>query len=269
MPRSIWKGSISFGLVQIPVSLYSAVSQNQLSFNLLDASDNAPVGYKRYNKKTGEEVEWGEVVKGYELDSGEYVILTDEDFEKANVKATSTIDIKDFVDAKAISPEYFDKPYYLAPTQKNNKAYALLRETLKQSDKIGVAKIVMRSRQHLAAVMTHGNVILLELLRFPNELRGTDELELPSEDLEDLGVTDSELKMADRLVDDMAAEWDPENYSDDYREDLLRVIHEKAETGKVQAAEVPEEEEEEVVDVMELLKRSLEGNGHKKKAAAG
>ncbi len=268
MPRTIWKGSISFGLVQIPVGLYSAEKADELSFNLLTASDHAPVGYKRYNKNTGEEIEWSDAVKGYELESGDYVVLTDEDFEAANVRAASTIDIIDFVDVKDIEPQYFDRPYYLAPLQKNNKAFAILRETLKRTGKVGIAKTVLRTREHLAAVMPQGDGILLELLRFAEEIRGKDELELPPEDLDALKVTEKELKMADRLVEDLTDEWDPGKYHDEYRDDILRVIHEKAESGEVQAAGAPTDEEDvEEVDIMSLLKQSLERNGRNGKKA--
>jgi len=263
VPQTIWKGSLRFGLVHIPVGLYSAEEQDELSFTMLDRRDYSPVGYQRVNKSTGEEVPWDEIVKGYEYEDGEYVVLGEEDFRRANPEATQSVDIASFVDADAIEPEYFDKPYYLAPTKGGEKPYAILREALASSGKVGIGRVVLRTREHLAAVIPRGRALVLELLRFPSELRGTDELELPSEGLQDAGVTKKEIAMAEQLVEGMTEEWDPSEFRDEYRDDILARIEEKIEAGETKV--VPEAEdkaaeraEPEVVDIMELLKKSLE-----------
>jgi len=267
MPRALWKGSISFGLVNIPVGLFPAEQRSEgLSFVQLDRRSMSPIGYRRYNKSTGEEVPWDEIVKGYEYEPGQYVVLTEDDFERANVKASRTVEILDFVNAEEIEPLYFDKPYYLAPTNANSKGYALLRETLRRTGKIGVARVVIRTREYLGAVMARGNMLLLEVLRYPYELRTAEDLEVPGEDLEAIGVTDKELKMAEMLVEQMVETWQPEKYEDRYRDDLLARIREKIEAGETEGAAVAPVTEEveagaEVVNIMDLLKRSVERAG--------
>lgn len=266
MPRAIWKGSISFGLVQIPVGLYSAVERDDLSFTMLDSRDFGRVGYERVNKESGEPVPWSEIVKGYEHAKGEYVILTDEDFKYANVEATQTVDIEQFVDEGEIDPRYFDKPYYLAPEKKGKKAYALLRQTLKDTGKVGIAKVVIRTRQHLAAVMVREDVLVLEILRFEHELRDASNLDLP-ESGKKLDVSKPELDMAKQLVEGLAGRFDPGEHRDVYREDLMRLIDEKVEAGEVNViTEYGEEwegeeprERAEGVDLMSLLKQSVSG----------
>jgi DNA end-binding protein Ku len=267
--RAIWKGTIGFGLVQIPVDLVTAEDRSEsLSFTLLDQRNMAKVGYERVNKETGEKVPWEEVVKGYELESGEFVVLNDSDFLKANVEATQTIDIQQFVDAKEVDWTYCDKPYYLRATKKGLKAYALLRDTLADEGKVGVATVVIRTRQHVALVVPHGEALVLEILRYADELRGEDDLDLPSTDLSKLHVTKAERDMAKQLVEGMTQPLDLSAYHDEYREDVLRVIHEKAERGEVNV--VTEEEEVEKparpreVDLMAMLKRSIEERGEKK-----
>ena len=275
MARAIWKGHISFGLVQIPVSLYTAVERDDLSFTMLDGRNMAPVGYERVNKETGEPVPWEEIVKGYEVDKGEYVVLTDEDFKAANVEATQTIDILKFVDGDAIDPMYYDKPYFLEPTKKGQKAYALLRETLRGSGMVGIAKVVIRRREHLAAVTVRDDAIVLEILRFGHELRDVEDLELPASGKKKLEVTQAELKMAQQLVSGMAGEWDPDEFHDEYREDLLALIDRKVKEGDTNAVSPPETYEEAEpkqrrgVDLMSLLKESVAaGDGtHRRKSA--
>ncbi len=208
MAHAIWKGSISFGLVQIPVGLYSGEKREDLNFTMLDKKDLSPVGYKRYNKNTGEEVGWNDVLKGYEYEEGQYVVLSEEDLKNANPKATQTVEILDFVDADEIPPEYFDKPYYLAPTKKGTKGYALLRETLKKTGKTGIAKVVIHTREYIAALLPQGNLLVLDILRYPYEIRDTSDLEIPGETSE-LGVTDKEIKMAEMLVQGMVDKWAP------------------------------------------------------------
>jgi DNA end-binding protein Ku len=266
MPRALWKGSISFGLVNVPVGLYSAEQRDDgVSFSQLDKRTMSPIGYKRYNKSTGEDVPWEEIVRGYEYESGQYVVLDDEDFERANVKATRTVEILDFVDADRIDPVYFDKPYYLAPLNAS-KGYALLRETLRRTGKVGIARVVIRTREYLAAVIARGPMLLLDILRYPYEIRASDDLEVPGEDLEALGVSEKELKMAELLVEQMVEEWEPAKYKDRYRDDLLARIQEKIAAGQTESlAPLPSADEEsasaEVVDIMSLLKRSVEQVG--------
>ena len=263
MARAIWKGSISFGLVSIPVGLFSAETRDEISFRQLDKRNLSPVGYKKYNKQTGKEVELDDIVKGYEYEDDRYVLISDEDLKRANPEKTQTVDITDFVDLADIDPEYFDKPYYLAPLKKNAKAYALLREALKRSGKVGIAKVVIRTREYLAAVVPHDDVMTLEILRYPHEIRGTDDLELPGDDLEKMGVTDREVKMAEMLIDGMTAEWDPSKYHDTYRDDLMALIHQKIESGQTEVLDespAPEVDAEPkgVIDIMSLLKKSVE-----------
>lgn len=261
MAHAIWKGSVSFGLVNIPVALYPAEAPKELHFSMLDRKDLAPVGYKPVNKATGRDIERSEVVKGFEYEEGQYVVVTDEDLKKANVEATQTVDIEDFVDMADIEPIFFDKPYFLAPVKKGEKAYALLRETLKRTGKVGIAKIVIRTRQYVAALYPMDRVLVVNLLRYAYELRKPGELGLPADDLKELGLTDRELKMAEQLVGGMVSEWDPDKYKDTYREDLLEFIETKAREGDVREVRAPIKSDggkAPVLDLMELLKKSLD-----------
>lgn len=271
MARAIWSGTIGFGLVQIPVALHSAEDKDELDMTLLDRRDFSPVGYQRINKKTGKEVPWEEIVKGHEHAPGEYVVLTDADFQSANVESTKQIDIGDFVDFAAIDPRYLDRPYYLAPLKAGKKAYALLREVLHRTGKAGIGKIVIRTRQHLAAVVAREKVLLLVLLRFAEELRDESDLDLPETSLAKLGVSQKELQMAEQLVEGMVEEFEPEKYVDEYRRDIMKLIAKKAKAGEVNR--VPEGVETKkqrvegtnVIDLAALLARSLGGG---KKAPA-
>ncbi|MEO7035037.1 MAG: Ku protein [Polyangiaceae bacterium] len=271
MARAIWSGSLGFGLVQIPVILHAAEESNELSLTLLDKRDFSPVGYERINKKTGKEVRWEDTVKGYESDPGKYVVLTDHDFAEANPKATHQIDILDFVELSEIDPHYIDKPYVVVPEKYGKKSYALLREAMKRSGKAGIAKLVLRSRQHLCAVIPHGRALSLLVLRFADELRDTSDLELPEANLKKLGITPKELDMAEKLVSGMVGKWQPEKYRDDYRTDLLAMIHSRAKAGEVNAlSEGPSKtprapKAAKVVDLVALLQQSMQpGHGHKK-----
>jgi DNA end-binding protein Ku len=287
MARALWKGAISFGLVTIPVSLYPAkTTKSDLTFHMLDKRDMRPVHNKRVDDKD-HEVAWDDVVKAYEYEKDQYVVVGEEDFRAANVEATQSIDIMNFVDAEEIDTVYYETPYYLEPTKAGRKAYALLRETMKRTDKIGVAKIVIRTRQHLCAVKVDGPMLIAELLRWPYQLRSPAEFDLPSENLDELGISPQELQMAEQLVGAMVAKWEPEKYVDTYREDLLKRIDEKVKRGELTTvAEAPPSEEREaaegkVVDIMSLLKRSMEkqqaaeaphgekasGDGHKRQPA--
>ena len=276
MAHPIWNGSISFGLVNIPVGLYSAQGrESKLDFNLLDKKDLAPIGYKKINKLTGQEVPAAEMVKGYELEDGSYAVLTDEDFRKANAKATQTVEILDFVDLKDIHPVFFEKPYYLAPLRRGEKGYALLREALKRSGKAGVARVVIHSREYIGVLTPYGKALVLDLLRYAGELKDPEELGLPEEDLKSLGVTEKELDMAQRLIESMIADWEPGKYHDTYREELLGYIKKKVEAGETarveEAAPAAARPGAEVIDIMTLLKKSLEeaGGARTRKKAAG
>lgn len=273
MPRAIWKGAISFGLVNIPIGLYPATQDGGLSFTMLDRRDMSPVGYKRINKSTGVEVPWGDIVKGYEYEDGEYVVLGESDFKRANVEATQTVELVSFVDASQIHAVYFDTPYYLAPTKKAEKGYALLRETLMRTGKVGVARVVIRTREHIAALVPFGPMLVLELLRFAEELRDPNELELPVETLASLKIGERELAMAQTLVSEMAEEWNPEQYKDEYREDLMSFIEKKIKSGKTHSIAEPVEEKEarksaNVIDLMALLKKSVAQTTRKPKKRA-
>ncbi|MES1173070.1 MAG: Ku protein [Myxococcales bacterium] len=271
MPRAIWSGSLGFGLVQIPVTLHGAEETDELSLTLLDKRDFSPIGYERINKKTGKEVKYEDTVKGYESSPGKYVVLTEHDFAEANPKATHAIDILDFVEMADIDPHYIDRPYTLVPAKYGKKSYALLREVLKRSGKAGIAKLVLRTRQHLCAVIPHGKALSLLVLRFADELRGTTGLELPEENLKKLGITSKELDMAEKLVSGMVDKWDPEKYRDDYRKDLLSLIHSRAKAGDVNTVskerkKAPRAEKPaKVVDLVALLAQSMESGHHKKK----
>jgi len=264
MPRVLWKGAISFGLVHIPVGLYSAEKRNNFDLTMLDRRTMKPVGFKRYNKETGEDVPWDDIVKGYEYEKDRFVVLTEEDFKRANVEATQTVDILNFVEADEISPMYFETPYYLAPDKRGHKGYALLRETLKQTGKIGIANVVIRTRQYIAALMPFGDVIFMNTLRYANELRETDELEVPSSNLKAVGVNAREIEMAGKLVEGMTDKWNPEEYRDTYHKDLLALIEKRIQSGQTEVITEPSVEEEErpakgeVIDLMALLKRSVE-----------
>lgn len=272
MPRVIWKGAISFGLVHVPVSLYPATRSEGLSFDMLDRRDFAPVGYKRYNKRSGDEVPWGEIVKGYEYEQGQYVVVTDEDFRQANVKATQTVEILSFVRADAVAPYYFETPYYLEPGKRGEKGYALLREVLTRTQRIGIAQVVIRSRQHLAALLPVDRTLVLNTLRYAGEIRDAKELTLP-EAGKAAGLTDKELQMAERLVEDMSDEWDPAQYRDTYQADLMARIEQKIGAGETHVVtaegETPAEapQSAEVIDLAALLRRSLERKGRTKPAA--
>ncbi len=265
MPRVLWKGAISFGLVHIPVGLYSAEKRNNFDLTMLDRRNMKPVGFKRYNKETGEDVPWDQIVKGYEYEKERYVVLTDEDFRRANVEATQTIDILRFVEGKEIAPMYFETPYYLAPDRRGEKGYALLRETLKHTHKVGIANVVVRTRQYVAALIPVDEVIVMNTLRYADEVRAADELDVPPKNLKAAGVTPRETDMAVKLVEEMTGGWNPEDYRDTYHEDLLKLIDKRIKAGEteiISTAEAQEAEEEpnrgNVVDLMALLKQSVQ-----------
>jgi DNA end-binding protein Ku len=258
----MWKGAISFGLVHIPVEMYSAVSDNALDLTMLDRRDFSPIGFKRYNKTTGKEVSWDDIVKGYEYQSGEYVVLTDEDLRRANPEATQTIDILAFVNAEQVPLTYYEQPYYLAPGKGGDKVYALLRETLREVGKIGIANVVIRVKQHLAALVCVGDTIVLNTLRYPDEIRPTDELKIPDANSKAAQVTEKELQMAKALVEGMSEKWKPAQYHDTYREDVLALVKKKIAANQTKTLTEPEPEQEKpahtnVIDLVSLLQASL------------
>lgn len=262
MARGLWKGAISFGLVNVPVELFSAEKRSsELDLAMLDKRDLAPVGYKRYNKSTGEDVPWAEIVKGYEYDDDKYVVLSDEDFRRANVEASRTVDIQAFVDLKDIPPFYFETPYYLAPGKRGEKAYALLRDAMKKTGKAGIATVVIRTRQYLAAVLPQDDVLLMDTLRYADGIKAADELGVPSGALHHK-VSAKEIDMALRLIDDMSEKWHPQKFKDTYRDDLMARIKEKIKQGQTEEITSPQKGEKEparadVIDLMALLKKSV------------
>jgi DNA end-binding protein Ku len=264
MARAIWKGSISFGLVNIPIALYPATRREELKFRLLRKGDLSPVNYKRVAEKDGKEVPWDQIVKGYEYEKGKYVVLKEEDFERVDLEATQTVDIQDFVDQEEIDPIFFYKPYYLEPQKGGDKAYALLRGALKDSNKIGIAKVVIKTRQYLAGVKPEDGALLLELMHFADELADPQKLHLPKK----TEVGKREMTMARSLIDSMSSKWDPEKYKDDYKEALMEVIEEKVEAGGKEIEEKPKKAPKptKVIDLVSVLQRSLDQTGTKKKS---
>jgi DNA end-binding protein Ku len=266
MAGAIWKGSISFGLVNIPIALYPATRREELKFRLLRKSDLSPVNYKRVAEKDGKEVPWDQIVKGYEYEKGRYVVLKDEDFERVDLEATQTVDIQDFVDQEEIDPMFFYKPYYLEPLKGGDKAYALLRDALKDSSKVGIAKVVIKTRQYLAGVKPEDSALVLELMHFADELADPEKLHVP----EKLEVGKREMTMARSLIDSMSSKWEPQKYKDDYREALMEVIEEKVEAGGKEIEEKPKKAPKptKVIDLVSVLQKSLEETGAKRKTTA-
>jgi len=264
--RAIWKGSISFGLVNIPIALYPATRREELKFRLLRRSDLSPVNYKRVAEKDGKEVPWDQIVKGYEYEKGKYVVLKDEDFERVDLEATQTVDIQDFVDVDEIDPMFFYKPYYLEPQKGGDKAYALLRDALKDSNRVGIAKVVIKTRQYLAGVKPEDGALVLELMHFADELADTEKLHVPKK----VEVGKREMNMAKSLIDSMSSKWEPEKYRDDYREALMEVIEEKVGAGGKEIEEKPRKAPKptKVIDLVSVLQKSLEQTGAKKKTTA-
>jgi DNA end-binding protein Ku len=265
--RAIWKGSISFGLVNIPIALYPATRKEDLKFRLLRAKDLSPVNYKRVAEKDGREVPWDEIVKGYEYEKGKFVVLNEKDFQRVDLEATQTVDIKDFVDLDEIDPMYFYKPYYLEPQKGGDKAYTLLREALADGKKVGIAKVVIKTRQYLAGVKALKHALVLELMHFAEELADAEKLHVPK----NAEVGKREKEMAEALVKSMTSKWDPEKYKDDYRDALMEVIEEKVESGGKEIEEKPKEKRPstKVIDLVSVLQESLKAQerGKKKKSA--
>ncbi|MBA4109098.1 MAG: Ku protein [Leptothrix sp. (in: Bacteria)] len=272
MPHSLWKGAISFGLVHIPVALYPASREDAIDFDWLDSRSMDPVGYKRINKRTGKEITKENIVKGVKYEDDRYVVLSDDEIKRAYPKTTQTIEIEAFVRAQDIPFVHLERPYYLAPIAKGEKVYALLRETLLASKRIGIARVVIQTKEHLAALIPVGPALMLNTLRWPSEIRPWDELNLPAEGAKAAGLSDRELSMASQLVDDMSADFDPKLYSDKFRDAVMALIETKAQAGQLSEVKSLESADtgtsSNVIDLTELLKRSLnKGGGAAKKAA--
>lgn len=265
MPHAVWKGSLRFGLVTIPVGLYAAETADELDLDLIEKKSHAPVGYQRINKRTGRAVKPENVVKGYALSKGRYVVLSDDELERATPEATQTVDVVGFVDAAAIDPIYFDRPYYLAPSGHGDKAYALLREALRRSARYALARLVLRTRQYVAAVYPWERALVVHLLRYAHEIRDTKDLGLPAT-LPAATARGKEMAMAEKLIASMEETWRPQDFKDEYRDQLLALIRKKARTGKeieVEAAPAEERPKAEVVDLMALLQESVAKGGRR------
>lgn len=273
MPRSIWKGAISFGLVHIPVGLVSATSGQGVDFDWLDKRSMDPVGYKRINKATGKEIDRENIVKGVEYERGQYVVLSDDEIRAAHPKATQTIDIFAFVESSEIPLPHIEKPYFLSPDKRGEKVYALLRETLVKTGKVALANVVVRTRQQLAALMPFEDALMLVMLRWPAEVRGIDYLDL-TDAVKDVKLSKGELDMATRLVEDMTTAWQPDQYRDTFQDRIMELVEEKAEKGEIETVDKDETGPQErrasnVTDLTELLKRSLGGKPGAKSAPKG
>ena len=276
MARPIWSGTLSFGLLNVPVSLMTGERSVDLHFRMLDSRSNTPVRYERVNAETGEEVPWKEIVKAFEYAKGSYVVLEPEDIKSASSEGREVVDVKAFVDAGSIGPEYFEKPYFLVPGKKAEKGYVLLRETLKRTGKIGIARVVVRTREYLSAVMPRGDALMLMLLRYPQELVDASDYKIPEGKASEYRVSDKEIQMAEQLIESMSDEWKPDDYRDEFRDRLRKVIEKRMKSkGLVtppadEEEEMPENAATNVVDFMSLLQQSLATNKRTpaKKAAA-
>lgn len=264
MASTLWTGSISFGLVTIPVSLVTAEVREELDFTLLDRRDDSPIGYQKISKRTGKPVPADQIVRGFEYQDGRYVVLSDADLRRASPERTQRIDVVSFVRAAEIPPVYFDRPYYLEPARGGERGYALFREALRRSGRVAIATVVVKTRQHLAAIVVQDRALVLDLLRYAAELRDPSRLRVPGPGLK--GISEREIKMAERLIDEMTEPWKPERYRDEYRDELMAFIKKRGRAGKLAAA--PETEEAparrpraDVIDIADLLRKSLAGKG--------
>ena len=263
MARPIWTGTLSFGLLNVPVSLMSGERSVDLHFRMLDSRDNTPVRYERVNAETGEEVPWKEIVKAFEYEKGSYVVLEPDDIKSAASEGREAVEVEAFVDADSIGPEYFEKPYVLVPGKKAEKGYVLFRETLKRTGKIGIARVVIRTREYLSAVMPKGDALMLMLLRYPQELVDTSDYKIPEGAASKHRISPKEMQMAEQLIDSMSGEWKPDDYRDEFRDRLRKVIEKRLKSKGVvtpptdEEADTPENATTNVVDFMALLQKSL------------
>ena len=263
MARPIWTGTLSFGLLNVPVSLMSGERNVDLHFRMLDSRDRKPIRFERVNADTGEEVPWKEIVKAYEYDKGSYVVLEEDDIRSAAPQSHEAVEVETFVDAATIDPRYYEKPYLLVPAKKAEKGYVLLRETLRSTGKVGIARVVVRTREYLCAVMPHGDALVLMILRYPQELVEPDEYKLPSGSPSEYRITSKETAMAEQLIASMSGEWKPDEYHDEFRERLHTLLKKriKAKGGTTKVEEEPTPREDDatnVVDFMSLLQKSLD-----------
>jgi DNA end-binding protein Ku len=271
--RTLWKGAITFGLVHIPIGLYSATAESGIDFDWLDRRTMDPVGYKRVNKKTGKEIQKDDIVKGVKWQGDEYVVVSPEEIAKAYPRSTQTIEIEAFVDADEVPFVYLERPYYVGPVSKGDKVYALLREALKQTNKVGIAKVVIQTKQHLAVLIPCGPALVLNLLRWGGEIRSWEDLRLPPADAKSAGVKEAELNMAKQLIEGMTAHWSADDFRDSFKDEIMNLVESKAKAG--QTEEVTKVESQpaasggaDVIDLTELLKRSLQGGGKSTAAPA-
>jgi DNA end-binding protein Ku len=269
MARPVWNGSISFGLLNVPVQIFSGERSVDLHFRLLDSRDKKPIRYERINSDTGEEVAWKDIIKAFEYEKGNYVVIPEQELRAAAPEITETVAIEAFVERDAISPMYFEKPYFLVPGKKAEKGYVLLRETLRKTGRIGIGKVVIRTRQYLSALMPQGDALLLNLMRFPQELVQPDQFELPAEKISSYRISALELKMAEQLIDSMTVDWKPADYRDDFRDKLHKFIQRRIARSGASGRQEAEPETPtpkgatNVVDFMALLKKSLAAKGGK------
>jgi DNA end-binding protein Ku len=270
MARPIWKGHISFGLVNVPVVLFSGEQRADISFHLIDSRNSARVRYERVNEETGQEVPWDKIVKGYEYEENNYVLLSDDELEHAAVEMTRTIEIEQFVELSEIDVRFFERPYFLVPGTKGEKGYVLLREALAKTKKAGIARVVIRNRQHLAALIPQGDVLVLELLRFAQELRDLSEHEIPGQDLKKYKVSKQEIDLATKLVEGMTADWEPTAFEDEYRAALMKLVQKKIESGETEPIEVEAPvatEDRQTINFMDVLKQSVAHASKRQKTA--
>lgn len=258
--RPIWKGAISFGLVNIPITLYPATRSEELRFHFLRKTDLSPINNKRVAEVDGKEVAWEDIVRGYQYEKGKFIVLNDDDFSRVDVEATQTVDIQEFVEVAEINPMFFSKPYYMEPGKGGDKAYTLLREVLRGTKKVGIAKVVIKTREHLAAVKAQGDVLVLELMHFAEEIIESDELHVPG--ATQLGKKEAD--MAKQLVESMTGKWDAEKYKDEYKDALMEVIEEKVAAGGKQVAKAKKPKGTKatnVIDLVAVLQKSLQEHG--------
>ena len=275
MARPVWSGTLSFGLLNIPVSLMSGERRTDISFRMLDSRNNTPIRYERVNAETGEEVAWKDIVKAFEYDKGSYVVLEPGDIKSAAPESHGAIEVEAFVEREAVGPQYFEKPYVLVPAKKAEKGYVLLRESLARTGKVGVARVVIRTREHLCAIVPCGHALMLLMMRYPQELVDVDEYRIPEGAKGEYRITDKELKFSEQLIDSMTSEWEPEQYRDEFRERLQDVIQKRMKAKGVveredDEPEVAEDATTNVVDFMALLQQSIDRNTRtpaKKKAS--
>ena len=275
MARPVWTGTLSFGLLNIPVSLMSGEKRTDISFRMLDSRNNTPIRYERVNAETGEEVAWKDIVKAFEYDKGSYVVLEPDDIKSAAPESHDAIEVEAFVERDAVAPQYFEKPYVLVPAKKAEKGYVLLRESLARTGKVGVARVVIRTREHLCAIVPCGHALMLLMMRYPQELVDVDEYRIPEGAKGDYRITDKELKFSEQLIESMTSTWDPEQYRDEFRERLQDVIQKRMKAKGVveredEEPEVAEDAATNVVDFMALLQQSIDRNKRtpaKKKAS--